>query len=103
MTLAMTKKIIHNHAEDDTPRRVAIPDSWAGIWMWALGRHGPVVLFVAATWFLYQDNKVYQKDLLEVAKLQISINAQMVTQLDNLKTSIAAIAEEAKKAHASHQ
>lgn len=95
----MTKKVIRDHAEDDTPRRVSIPDSWAGIVMWALGRHGPVVLFVFATWLLYNDNKVYQKDLLEVAKSQIAINSTMIVQLNDLKTAITSLADEAKKGH----
>lgn len=106
MTLNMTRRIIRNHADDDTPKRVAISDSWAGVMMWALGRHGPIVLFVFATWFLYNDNKAYQKDLLEVAKSQISINstqlaqgATMLVQLNELKTAITSLADEAKRGH----
>lgn len=100
MTLAMTRKVAHRFASDDTPGRVSVPDSWPGIIMWALGRHGPIVLFVVSTWFLYQDNKANNAQILEVAKAQIAVNAQVVTQLTDLKISIAAMAEEAKKAHA---
>jgi hypothetical protein len=100
MTLMAARHTFRTIADDDTPKGVSIPDSWAGILMWALGRHGPVVLFVAATWFLYQDNKAQQAAILEVAKAQISINAQVVVQLADLKTSILALTDEARKAHA---
>jgi hypothetical protein len=103
MTLAMTRKVVRQHADEDTPRRVSVPDSWPGIFMWALGRHGPIVLFVVSTWFLYQDNKVNQAQMLEVAKAQIAVNAQVVGQLTELKISIAAMVEEAKRAHVSTQ
>lgn len=97
----------HKHAQEDTPVNVSVPGNMAGLIMWAVGRHGPIVLFVACTWFLYQDNKTYQAQMLEVVKTQIavntqqvSINAQVVTQMEKVEDAISAMVEEAKKAHA---
>lgn len=103
-------KQFHGYAQDDTPTRVSVPDSWPGIVMWALGRHGPIVLFVASTWLLYNDNKITQaqiyKDnrettvqMMDVAKAQIAVNAQVVAQMVEVKVAISAMVEEAKKAH----
>lgn len=102
MTLMAARHTFRTIADDDTPKGVSIPDSWAGIIAWALGRHGPVVLFVVATWFLYQDNKAQQAAILDVAKAQISINSQVVVQMSDLRASITALTEEARKAH-NHQ
>lgn len=90
--MAMARNTFRTAADDDTPKGVTIPDSWAGILMWALGRHGPIVLFVVATWFLYQDNKASQAAILDVAKAQIAINTQVASAL-------AALTEEARRAH----
>ncbi len=106
---AMAKQI-HGYAQDDTPSNVSVPESWAGIFMWALGRHGPIVLFIFSTWLLYNDNKASQaqiyKDnrettgqMMEVAKAQIAVNAQVVAQMTEVKVAISAMVEEAKRAH----
>lgn len=103
-------KQFHKHAEEDTPSKVPVPESWPGIIMWALGRHGPIVLFVFSTWLLYQDNKenqsqIYkdnresQAQMLEVAKAQIAVNAQVVAQMTEVKVAIADLVQEAKRAH----
>ena len=103
-------KQFHNYAQDDTPTNVSVPGNWPGIVMWALGRHGPIVLFVVSTWLLYNDNKANQaqiyKDnretagqMMDVAKAQIEVNAQVVASMTELKMAISSIAEEAKKAH----
>lgn len=108
--LSMTKQRLRGHADQTTPATVSIPNSWAGLLMWAIGQHGPIVLFVFSTWFLYNDNKANQaqiyKDnretqaqMMDVAKAQIAVNAQVVTQLTDLKTAIGQLADEAKRAH----
>jgi len=101
---------LHGYAQEDTPTNVSVPGNWPGIVMWAFGRHGPIVLFVLSTWFLYQDNKTNQaqiyKDsretasqMMEVAKSQIQVNAQVVTQMTELKTAISQMVDEARKVH----
>ncbi len=96
----------HQFAQEDTPMNVSVPGNMPGLVMWAIGRHGPIVLFVATTWFLYQDNKAYQSQMIEVVKSQIAvntqqvvINAQVVTQMGEVKNAISAMADEAKRAH----
>ena len=101
---------LHQHAQEDTPTNVSVPGNWPGLVLWALGRHGPIVLFVFSTWLLYQDNKenqakIYednresQAQMLEVAKAQIAVNAQVVAQMTEVKVAISQLVEEAKRAH----
>lgn len=99
MTLTMARRAAHRYADQDTPERVNIPDSAFGLCVWALGRHGPIVLFVVSTWFLYQDNKISQAQILEVAKQQIVINSQMITEMNGLQLAVKALVEEAQRAH----
>lgn len=67
--------------------------------MWAFGQYGPWVLFACSTWFLYQDNKISQGQILEVAKTQIIVNTQFVVQMTDIKNALTQLVEEAKKAH----
>lgn len=107
-------KQFHQHAQEDTPSKVPVPESWPGIIMWALGRHGPIVLFVFSTWLLYNDNKenqaqIYkdnresQAQMMEVAKAQIAVNAQVVAQMVDVKLAIEDLVDEAKRAHRNSQ
>lgn len=100
----------HKYAQEDTPAKVSVPENWPGIIMWAVGRHGPIVLFVWATWLLYNDNKATQEQIhkdaresqtqmMEVAKAQIDINGQVVAQMSDVKLAIKDLVEEAKRAH----
>lgn len=96
----------HKFAQEDTPMNVSVPGNMPGLIMWAIGRHGPIVLFVATTWFLYQDNKAYQAQMIEVVRSQISvntqqvlINTQVVSLMGEVKSAMSAITEEAKRAH----
>ncbi len=103
-------KQIHDYAQDDTPSSVTVPGSYAGILMWAFGKHGPIVLFVISTWLLYNDNKANQaqiyKDsretgaqLMEVARAQITVNGQVAASLSEMKSAIVLLTDEARRAH----
>lgn len=105
----MTRRKVRQFAEDSTPSTVNIRDRWDML-AWAFGQYGPWILFGFSTWFLYQDNKVMQTQILEVTRAQITVNAQVVTGLADVrsefKTSLVemnrqltVIADEAKKAH----
>lgn len=107
--LNMTRKRVEGYADDITPQAVKVKDKW-DLLIWMFGQYGPWIFFGFATWFLYQDNKVMQGQILEVTKSQIMVNAQVVTGLAEVradfKTSLVemnkqltVIADEAKRAH----
>jgi len=90
---------LHQYAQNKTPADVSVPQTLPGLALWAFGQYGPWALFVVSTWLLYNDTKATQAQLLEVTKSQISINAQVVTQMEGVNTAIKQMVEEAKKAH----
>lgn len=107
----MTRRKVADHADEITPKSVEFGSGWPRLFFWMFGQYGPWILFVGSTWFLYQDNKALQLQVLEVTKAQIAVNAQVVTGLADNKVELkqglyemnrllAQINEEAKRAHA---
>lgn len=49
---------LHRLAAGDTPSNVEVPQNPYGVTVWALGRFGIGMVFLALFWFKDQDNKV---------------------------------------------
>lgn len=94
---------LHQLAEDDTPSRVSVPETWSGLLVWAVGRFGVGILMaVACGWALtrvYEDLSQQQKELMALLREEAKAKTEMTVTLNELRAAIADVAKESRHAH----
>lgn len=98
------------HANRDTPGDVDVPNSWAGLISWMVGRHGPItVALVFVVWLhqdskkfqerLYEDNRAMQERVLAAFTVQTEVNAKTVLALAGVSDALEDMRRDAESAH----
>ena len=92
----MSTQDIHKIASSDTPSTVQVPNSWAGLAMWAAGRFGVGVLFAGVFgWWLmtvYGDLRTDAGRVLTAFEKQADTNAHTVEALQQLTLAVERVA-----------
>ena len=108
----MSKDQLTSIAQKDTPEVVHVPDSWAGILVWAVGRFGAGILLAVACAFalrtVYADwrsDMVLWRDLVKQTSDANAASAraleQVATELSSNTNAVLSLSEEARIAHQS--
>lgn len=86
--LPMSQDQIHDIASKDTPEKVEVPNTFAGLMMWAVGRFGgTAVIAIAAAWAvvrIYTDMQIQTAQQLGDQK---AVNAQVIEMVRNATTA----------------
>jgi hypothetical protein len=98
----MTRQI-HSFAQEDTPAKVQVPQSWAGIIMWAIGRFGGGIVIAAVCAYMldrvYADYQRQNIAVLLALTQQTEVNAKNVVVMEELRKTIQELTNEARSAH----
>lgn len=90
-------------AQADTPEAVQIPNTWAGLAVWAVGRFGIGALVAAVFWQAWREERLHSHTrndkLVEILESRAKIDAEMSLALGNLTRSIDDMRREAGNAH----
>ena len=88
----MGKETIRRLAQSDTPSAVEVPNTWAGLMIWAVGRFGVGMLLAAASLYglniVYGDNKNLINRQMEAFREQTKVNAQTLVALDQIRSEL---------------
>lgn len=105
---------IRQLAQDDTPSKVAVPEGWSGILVWAVGRFGVGILMaVACGWALmrvYDDLREQQLEIQAMHRAQnetlmllmredVKAKVEMTVTLNELRAAISQVAADSRAAH----
>lgn len=88
----MSTDTIHQIAQNDTPAAVEVPNSLAGLLVWAAGRFGGGavigLLCLVGLNTVYQDMKETNRVLLTVVQENVKVNVQTVGALEAMRADI---------------
>jgi hypothetical protein len=109
LSMTARNKLV-KHANRDTPGDVDVPNSWAGLISWMVGRHGPItVALVFVVWLhqdskkfqerLYEDNRAMQERVLAAFTVQTEVNAKTVLALAGVSDALEDMRRDAESAH----
>jgi hypothetical protein len=105
---------IRQLAQDDTPSKVEVPEGWAGIMVWAVGRFGVGILMATAcSWALmrvYDDLRAQQVQIQEMHRAQneslmllmredVKAKVEMTVTLNELRAAISQVAADSRAAN----
>lgn len=79
---------LHNLASATTPQGVGIPQSYAGLIVWALGKWGAGAVFLFLLMPVYQDLKESNKRIAEISVANVEVLRALATKVDQGTTSI---------------
>lgn len=95
--------MIHDVARRDTPEQVEVPETWAGLAIWALGRFGGVLLLAGAASYasvrVYDDLGRQQERMMLMIEKRSETDVQMTQVLLGLKAALDELARDARTAH----
>lgn len=99
----MNMEKIHQFANEDTPSKVDVPNTFSGIVIWAAGRFGVSIIFaVAFAWaakIVYDDNRILNERIITLLERRASVDTEMSRAFDGLTKAVAVLSEEAKRMH----
>ncbi len=90
----MSKDELHTMANNDTPGQIGIPDNWAGIATWAIGRFGIGVIFLAMLAYgiaiVYKDGRIDRDQSLRAFNESIATLDQVAVTLKEVSRQVEA-------------
>lgn len=78
----MSKEEIHSIAESLTPPSVSVPQTWGGIIVWALGKWGIGVVFLALLVPVYQDLKTSNSQLAVISTNNVRVLEALAAKIE---------------------
>lgn len=79
----MSKDELHAHAQQSTPDFVQIPNSWAGLMFWAVGKWGVGAIFMGMVWFLYTDLKAANERFAKLTEANVAAITALAQRIDS--------------------
>lgn len=64
----MSRDELHQRANESTPASVVVPNTWAGLIVWAVGKWGVGAIFGLMLVWVYQDLQNANKAMVEVVR-----------------------------------
>ena len=87
---------LHEVAQKNTPADINVPQTWGGLFVWAIGKWGVGVVFLGLLVPVYQDLKASNNQLVEVSRANVEI-------LTTLAREVAATGETVKRLEQEHR
>jgi hypothetical protein len=84
----MSKEEIHDIAESTTPPEINVPRTWAGLVVWALGKWGIGIVFLALLVPVYQDLKTSNARIYGIIERSAEVSTQNVRAMEALAAKI---------------
>jgi hypothetical protein len=78
----MSKAEIHAIAESLTPPDVSVPQTWGGLIVWALGKWGIGVVFLALLVPVYQDLKTSNSQLATISTNNVRVLEALANKIE---------------------
>ena len=89
----MSRDELHKHASSTTPAVVNVPNTWAGLIVWAVGKWGVGTIFMIMLGWVYLDLQEANRAMVEVVRAnavvienlakEVRSNGDKVDRLDN--------------------
>lgn len=96
----MGRNDLKKFADQDTPAAVDVPDSYAGLLVWAVGRFGTsIVVGALCAWFLtrvYTDYHAQTDRLIGIFEKRAVVDADLVESLREVQGSVTALTTEVR-------
>lgn len=79
---------LHKIAEKSTPEEITVPQTWGGLLVWAIGKWGVGVVFLALLVPVYQDLKISNQQLAEISSANVRVLESLANKVENQNTAI---------------
>lgn len=79
---------LHQIAEKATPADVNVPQTWGGLLVWAVGKWGVGVVFLALLVPVYQDLKISNRQLAEISSANVRVLESLANKVETQNASI---------------
>lgn len=89
----MTLDSLHSAAESSTPSGINIPQTWGGLLVWALGKWGIGVVFLAMLVPVYQDLKASNATLAEISSANVRVLESLAAKVEASNAAISRLDE----------
>ena len=84
----MTLQNLHQAAEESTPAGINVPQTWGGILVWALGKWGIGVVFLAMLVPVYQDLKASNATMAEMSAANVRVLETLAAKVEASNAAI---------------
>lgn len=78
----MSTDDLHAHANQSTPQGVEIPKTYTGLLVWAIGKWGVGVVFLALLVPVYQDLKSSNQRLADISVANVEVLRALAARVD---------------------
>ena len=78
----MSKDEIHSIAESQTPPEVNVPQTWGGLIVWALGKWGIGIVFLALLVPVYQDLKISNSQFATISSSNVRVLEALAAKIE---------------------
>ena len=78
----MSRDELHARASDSTPTEVTIPNSWAGLIVWAVGKWGAGAIFACMLVWVYTDLQKANASWVGVVRANTEVIQQLVRAVE---------------------
>lgn len=79
---------LHQAAQQSTPPDVTVPQTWGGIIVWALGKWGIGIVFLALLVPVYQDLKTSNSHLASISTNNVRVLEALASKIEASNTAI---------------
>lgn len=94
-----TPSLAHSVAERDTPETVKVPESLAGLAVWAVGRFGIGVVFLGMVYFQYRDQSALVDRMMKALENRAVVDAQVARAMTDINAILVTLTQEVRSAH----
>jgi len=84
----MSKEELHSLAQQSTPADITVPQTWGGILIWALGKWGIGVVFLALLVPVYQDLKTSNAQLASISTSNVRVLEALAAKMEASNTAV---------------
>lgn len=78
----MSKEELHQHANETTPSDVIVPNTWAGLIIWAVGKWGAGAVFAGMLIWVYTDLQKANNAWVGVVQANTEVIQQLVRAVE---------------------
>lgn len=79
---------LHQLAKDSTPQTVAVPNTYTGLVVWAVGKWGIGVVFAAFLIPVYQDLKASNQRLADISQANVQILTALAGEIKTVNINV---------------
>jgi hypothetical protein len=99
----MSKEELHELAQSSTPAEISVPETWGGLLIWAVGKWGVGIVFLALLVPVYQDLKLSNSRWADQATQNIRVMEALAAKIEASNSAIARLDDSLRRLEARNE